>query len=144
MRVFAGPNGSGKTTIFNSMLNQNKVNLGVFVNADEIESTLKLYASINFADFQLNITNDQLKSFFQNSNFSPTKRSEPDLFTKIQVANNIFTTTAALDSYLAADLSEFLRQQLLANNISFTYETVMSHYDKITFFEKALQNGYRV
>lgn len=41
MRVFAGPNGSGKTTIFKEILRNSKVNLGVYVNADEIEMQLK-------------------------------------------------------------------------------------------------------
>jgi predicted ABC-type ATPase len=40
MRVFAGPNGSGKTTIFKGILNESKVNLGIYVNADEIEETI--------------------------------------------------------------------------------------------------------
>lgn len=37
MRVFAGPNGSGKTTIFKGMLAREAIQLGVYVNADEIE-----------------------------------------------------------------------------------------------------------
>jgi predicted ABC-type ATPase len=34
MRVFAGPNGSGKTTIFKGILSKEKIQLGVYVNAD--------------------------------------------------------------------------------------------------------------
>ena len=45
---------------------------------------------------------------------------------------------------MAADLSEFIRQQLLENNISFTYETVMSHESKIAFLQEAKEKGYRV
>ena len=41
MRVFAGPNGSGKTTIIKSL--QQKITFGVYVNADDIESLLKEY-----------------------------------------------------------------------------------------------------
>ena len=37
MRIFAGPNGSGKTTIFKALLNEEKIGLGVYVNADDIE-----------------------------------------------------------------------------------------------------------
>ena len=39
MRVFAGPNGSGKTTIINSL--KSEIGFGVYVNADDIESLLK-------------------------------------------------------------------------------------------------------
>ncbi|MDI9358448.1 MAG: zeta toxin family protein [Phycisphaerales bacterium] len=49
-----------------------------------------------------------------------------------------------VDSYLAADLAEFIRQQLLANDISFTYETVMSHKGKVDFLQTARDKGYRV
>lgn len=49
-----------------------------------------------------------------------------------------------VDSYLAADLAEFIRQQLLANDISFTYETVMSHESKLVFIQQAKEKNYRV
>ena len=38
MRVFAGPNGSGKTNLTREL--QEKVSLGIYVNADDIEQTL--------------------------------------------------------------------------------------------------------
>jgi predicted ABC-type ATPase len=37
-----------------------------------------------------------------------------------------------------------IRQQLLANDISFTYKTVMSHESKVTFMQLARNKGYRV
>lgn len=144
MRVFAGPNGSGKTTIFKGILEENKVQLGVYVNADEIEQTLVQTGTFHFSKLQLQVDGGQLKDFFRFSTFSPVKRNEPDLWKNVDAINNVFTTSASIDSYLAADLSEFIRQQLMANNISFTYETVMSHAGKIDFLKEALQNGYRV
>lgn len=39
MRVFAGSNGSGKTTIVKSL--KSEIPFGVYVNADDIESLLK-------------------------------------------------------------------------------------------------------
>ena len=49
MRVFAGPNGSGKTTIFKGILSENKVQLGVYVNADEIEQVLRESKALPFS-----------------------------------------------------------------------------------------------
>lgn len=49
-----------------------------------------------------------------------------------------------IDSYLAADIAEFIRQQLLECDVSFTYETVMSHEGKVKFMQSALEKGYRV
>ncbi len=144
MRVFAGPNGSGKTTIFKGILKDNKVQLGVFVNADDIEKTLSQTNSIHFSHYQLHITEEEVKDFFRFSTFSPIKRKETDLWLKVNVSNNVFITNAKIDSYLAADLAAFIRQQLLNRNISFTYETVMSHIGKIDFMLQALKSGFRV
>lgn len=49
MRVFAGPNGSGKTTIFKGILSEKKVQLGVYVNADDIESELNKTNELDFS-----------------------------------------------------------------------------------------------
>jgi predicted ABC-type ATPase len=48
MRVFAEPNGSGKTTIFKGLLHNKKINLGVYVNADDIEQELSQSKRISF------------------------------------------------------------------------------------------------
>jgi predicted ABC-type ATPase len=133
MRVFAGPNGSGKTTIFKGALLDNKVNLGVYVNADEIEEQLKTNKQFDFRSYQLTISKEKIQTYFKASTFSPVKRKEPDLWQQIDVDNNVFKTSTIIDSYLAADLAEFIRQELLLNDISFTYETVMSHSGKVDF-----------
>lgn len=144
MRVFAGPNGSGKTTIFKEILRNSKVNLGVYINADEIEMQLKEFQTVDFNQFQISVSDVQLKAFFIQSTFSPVKRSEPDLFQKLTVEKNVLTISTAVDSYLAADLAEFVRQCLVAQEISFTYETVLSFPDKIKFLEETRKKGYKV
>jgi predicted ABC-type ATPase len=62
--------------------------------------------------------------------FSPVKRNESDLNKKMSVINNILKIDTSLDSYLAADIAEFIRQQLVASEISFAEETVMSQKSK--------------
>lgn len=142
MRVFAGPNGSGKTTIIKEL--QANIPFGVYVNADDIESALKASSVLLFNTYQLTVTTAQVQHFFKESQFAPVKRNEPDLWSKITVADNVLHINTSVDSYIAADLAEFIRQQLLANNLSFTYETVMSHASKIAFMQQARDNGYRV
>lgn len=145
MRVFAGPNGSGKTTIFKGLLADNKVNLGVYVNADDIEKELtSANGSLSFSQFNLVVNENELGDFFKLSRFSPVKRNEPNLWQKLTVKNNTLISSAHSDSYLAADLAEFIRQKLLSNGLSFTYETVMSHQSKIDFLKKSIKEGYRV
>lgn len=142
MRVFAGPNGSGKTTIVKSL--QSEIGFGIYVNADDIEKMLSESKVLLFDSYQLKIEENLLQQFFKTSTFSPVKRNEQDLFTKLTVINNVLHVNTTIDSYLAADIAEFIRQQLLANGLSFTYETVMSHESKITFLQKARENDYRV
>lgn len=142
MRVFAGPNGSGKTTIIKSL--QDVIPFGVYINADDIELQLKESKILLFNSFQLNITQEQLQDFFKKSTFSPIKRNEPNLWSKIVVDKNILKINAEVDSYLAADIAEFIRQQLLTSQISFSYETVMSHPGKIDFLKYARSQGFKV
>ena len=142
MRVFAGHNGSGKTTIIKSL--QGEIPFGVYLNADDIESFLKESNVLLFNAWQLNISQLELQAFFRESQFAPIKRNEPDLWSKLNVIDNVLRIDTKVDSYLSADLAEFIRQQLLANDISFTYETVMSHESKIVFLQQAREKGYRV
>ncbi|QHJ01308.1 hypothetical protein GT347_26960 [Xylophilus rhododendri] len=48
-----------------------------------------------------------------------------------------------VDSYLAATICDFLRQELLASGRDFTFETVMSHGSKVDFMREAQRRGYR-
>jgi len=144
MRVFAGPNGSGKTTVFRGLLESSKISLGIYVNADDIEKEFYVSNSLSLEQYQLSISLEQVQDFFRQSSFSPVKRNELDLWQKIQIAENKIILSTTIDSYIAADIAEFIRQRLLAEGISFTYETVMSHPDKIKFLKTAKNCGYRV
>lgn len=145
IRVFAGPNGSGKSTIINQVIAKlEQRRLGVIVNADEIEKSLKRHGQISFSDFQLTIQETQVHSFFQKSNFSPEYRNEPDLWKQIKVQDNIFQFGGNIDSYLAADLADFIRNCLVDEGISFSFETVMSHAGKLDFLKLAKTKGYKI
>jgi predicted ABC-type ATPase len=142
MRVFAGPNGSGKTTIIKGL--QSEIPFGIYINADDIEQSLYKTGGLIFDPYQLTVDENKFRDFFRLSSFSPIKRNENDLWQKISVQGNTLRISTAADSYLAADIAEFLRQQMLENNLSFTYETVMSHKSKMDFMQKSLESGYRV
>jgi predicted ABC-type ATPase len=48
MRVFAGPNGSGKTTILSKL--KSSISFGVYVNADDIEKALREMGHLDLKD----------------------------------------------------------------------------------------------
>jgi len=144
VRVIAGPNGSGKTTCFLNLRKNHSFKIGVYVNADEIENTLHKMHYLNFNEYNLKITNEEIQTHFQQSTFSPKKRNEPMLYQSLSVVENILTISTTIDSYLAADIAEFIRIHLLKNNVSFTFETVMSDSNKITFMQECKANGYKV
>jgi predicted ABC-type ATPase len=142
MRVFAGPNGSGKTTIVKQV--KEIIPFGVYINADDIEQQIKAGRVLLFDQYHLKISEEEIHSFFKKSTFSPIKRKELDLWKRLKVTKNILKVKGEIDSYLCADIAEFIRQKLLINQTSFTYETVMSHENKITFLEEAKKSGYKV
>ena len=144
VRIFAGPNGSGKTTIINNL--KNAIPFGVYVNADDIEKSLQDNGHLDFKDYNLSVNTTKLKKFFKSSGFSQAKLKDVNLWEFLSVkANKIHIgDKKIINSYLAADIAEFIRQSLLQANISFSYETVMSHESKLTFMAIAKQNGYKV
>lgn len=135
LRMFAGPNGSGKSC-FNNIVNTKW--LGVYVNADEIEKKLKS-GGILLSDFKVELDDDTFIDSFKTTCFS----REIDL-PAIQCVNGIVTVRCEdLNSYYAAMIAELIRIHLLSCNLSFTFETVMSHESKVDFLKLAKEKGYR-
>jgi len=65
MRVFAGPNGSGKSTMFNEIARQ--FDLGIYINPDEIEKTLKTEHAVDLNLFSLTDLSENDFSNFMHS-----------------------------------------------------------------------------
>jgi predicted ABC-type ATPase len=65
LRIFAGPNGSGKSTILKSILINRNIDLGIYVNADDIEVLLNQCQKLNFSDFKLSVNETCRSSEFR-------------------------------------------------------------------------------
>lgn len=144
MRVFAGPNGSGKTTIIHKL--KDIISFGVYVNADDIETAIEKTGFLELNEFKISFSTDEVRNYFKNIAFSPKKLKDENIWKSLQISNNrlVINYPKAFNSYIAADIAAFIREKLLGSHISFSYETVMSHESKLEFFRKAKEDGYRV
>lgn len=140
LRMFAGPNGSGKSTIKDMLPTEW---LGVYINADDIEKSIRTLGHLNLSDFQVTATADELQAFFTAS----TLLAKAGLLVQAPqltlVDNLVQFGDVAANSYFASVLADFIRHKLLSAKVSFTFETVMSSPDKVDFLRKAQQAGYR-
>lgn len=57
--------------------------------------------------------------------------------------NRVSFRKVSINSYFASTIADLIRQKLLSTGKSFSFETVMSHPDKIDFLAKASAAGYR-
>ena len=140
LRVFAGPNGSGKSTI-KEQVPPNLIN--TYVNADEIEKAAKADGFVDLTQFNVQATGDELRTFFASHALIQKEhiQDQASLFDM----NGLRIDVRRLDfnSYHASVIADFIRQKLLENRVSFTFETVMSSGDKVAFMRRAQELGYR-
>lgn len=146
LRVLAGPNGSGKSTIKPELRPQW---IGVFVNADEMERDL--VASAGYLSLRsLGVSGEPDEVLKRIKKSLSTFGLEQRLDLKGLLAGMTLAEALRLwvpgpyDSYLAASLADAVRQELLEEGQTFTFETVMSHPSKIDFMRQARERGYRV
>lgn len=144
LRVFAGPNGSGKTSLYSAF--KSKFDPGIFVNADEIEEKLQKNRWIDLSEFGINFNDDDLIQFNKTSAARSLKGKVRKAAVDIDIVireGMIVNLSGETNSYEAAYVATFLRWKLMKMNKSFSYETVMSHRSKIEEIQRANKFGYR-
>ncbi|MBS0506856.1 MAG: zeta toxin family protein [Proteobacteria bacterium] len=140
LRMFAGPNGSGKSTIKDLLPPEW---LGVYVNADEMEKAIRSDGYLNLADYEVMADAAELHAFLQASTLLAKAGLLPQAQQLSVVNDKVVFGAVVVNSYWASVLADFIRHKLLAAQVSFTFETVMSSPDKVEFLHKAQQAGYR-
>ncbi len=147
IRIFAGPNGSGKSTLADNLKQHSdkRIKLGVFVNADEIEKALK-EKGLLLNDYDIfDVSKKEITNYILHKGFSFKKDTYNNLNKKITIrANRLIVDREICSSYLAADIAGFIRERLLNDGKSFSFETVFSHHSKLDFIRKAKKTGYKI
>jgi predicted ABC-type ATPase len=141
LRMFAGPNGSGKSTI-NALIGP--ALLGIYINPDEIEKTIRERGDfLDMASYGVKTTEAEILTFFQQS----TLLASADLLDEVDMLrftdDKLDFFSVPINAYFASVAADFIRQNLLKTQASFTFETVMSAPDKVALLNKAQQQGYR-
>ena len=138
--MFAGPNGSGKSTL-KSVLPAEL--LGVYLNPDEIEQDMRARKFLDFGSYGLTVSEKEALPFFGDSSFLISE-GFGDEAKRLKFSNGrLDFADVEPNSYLTSVAADFLRQRLLRQGISFTFETVMSHPGKVEFLSTAQKVGYR-
>jgi predicted ABC-type ATPase len=133
LRVLAGPNGSGKSSLVKKL--EQKVKLGYWLNADELEVSLRENGIISLYDYGI---------LEQDAQYLQVQLLD-DKYGWVIAHNTLrLNKSIRVDSYAAANAIEFLRYTLLALGKSITFETVMSHESKLDFMQEAKSLNYKV
>lgn len=120
-----------------------KIPLGIVVNADEIEKCLREKGVLSFKPYTIKVNAKALLKHFE-TGICGTKGvvvRESDISIR---QNSLRFNHLEINSYIAADIAEFIRIKLLELGISFSFETVFSHQSKLDFMRVAKSKGYRV
>lgn len=140
MRMLAGPNGSGKSTI-KSLLPTRL--LGVDINPDEIERSIKLRGYLDLSDFDVSDKASEALRFFRESELLAREGMTGDVARIKCISSHIDFSAIEVNSYFASVAAAFIRFRLMEQGASFTFETVMSSPDKIVALQKARSLGFR-
>jgi len=142
IRVFAGPNGSGKTTILKQI--DGKFDLGYYINADEIETKISQDGKLDLEDY--GISKSDAKDFNEIiPKHSIYKKAIKDGFKfDLEIDGTIvINPDQKTHSYEASLLADLIRKALLKNGNKFSFETVMSHSSKVDFLQSSIKKGYK-
>ncbi len=145
LRMFAGPNGSGKTSLAQKLAKDfspdGLFQLHYYINADDIFRRLREGTGVPLDSLERTVTADEIRAALLRGGRLPADHPFP---AAVEATGTRLTAPAGLvDAYAAAAVADFLREELLAAGRSFSFETVMSHRSKIDFFARARTLGYR-
>lgn len=143
-RMFAGPNGSGKTFLFTHLRNKGYIHTELYVSADRIEQDLKNNRKFFFKSYRIKATETEFKEHVLKSGLFQ-QVSDKTFLDRIFIKSGILifnVEESSIDSYIASFIATYLCEKLFNTGQSFCYETVLSHPSKLAFFEQAKNSGY--
>jgi hypothetical protein len=113
--------------------------LGPVINADSLLQTLNKAGFLDLEEFGLSkITQDTWKSAFENIDELLSRLEKTGMAPQVEIRENVLICKSNdLNAYSAALIADFLRYMMIEEQVSFSFETVMSHPGKIDFLKAA-------
>lgn len=144
VRIFAGPNGSGKSTIKGIV--EDKVNLGTYVNADEIKVALSKDRHLDFSQYGVSLQEDRFVGALRRSTWASRMKDVEYAISQLRFENDVLLIADSyeLEDYFVSFIASYLWDRLLEVSDKFTVETVMSHPSKLDFISQAKEKGFKV
>ena len=146
LRIFAGPNGSWKSTLYNN-IKDIYFSTRLFINADLLEQSFKIHSYIDFKAFDIAVHDESFQLFCSNQGQyikAGFTRETWNLEVKENVLVAVKREVPNFNSLHFAVVADFIRHELINRKISFSFETVFSHSSKLSLIDLAHQNGYKV
>jgi predicted ABC-type ATPase len=141
LRIFAGPNGSGKTSLFQYLVKIHAFNEYFHINPDQI--ALDMAVSLNLNNWPVRFSAADFFAFLETTPFQ--QKASFRFADTVQLADKTLSLKSALPedaSYLYATVGDFLRHKMLEADSSFSFETVFSHPSKIDVIKTAVERGF--
>lgn len=145
-RLFAGPNGSGKTFFFKHLKSKGLITTEIYVSADKIEADIKKNPSFNFNAYRVKVSDAEFKQHILADGLFESKINDISFFKAIQIEAGVLSiklTRKKINSYHASFIATYLVNKLLLTGQSFCFETVMSHISKVDLLSQAKTMGYK-
>lgn len=149
LRVFAGPNGSGKSTMYeqvrNTVINGRPVDLGVYVNPDEIARELRKTNRLDLGRYDVSTDERRFSRFARSSGLLKTEQQENYYMIRQAWGRNVFKLRYVRDADVYAQLlSQHIVDELITAGRKCSFETVFSHPSKLEVMRRARKAGYKV
>lgn len=143
-RLFAGPNGSGKTSTFQKLRREGLIHTEFYVNADRFEKEIRDNRQFSFNAYRVKVDDADFRMHILSSGLYE-RMEDKSFLEKIHITSGIlyFDKTINVNSYHGSFIASYLAERLLESKQSFAYETVMSHESKVQILEQARAAGYK-
>lgn len=144
LRVFAGPPGSGKTSTYRAIVAHH--NLGVYVNADDLQNELATPQGLLLRRFHPSLDDKDLRAFYARHPLRLSFGGEFPFSLSSEGKLNLIPTaqTSQRAGYAAAVIADYVRTRLIEADASLACETVLADPSELALFRRAKEKAYRI